>query len=390
MMPKKLNTEEFIKRANHAHNHKYNYDKVLYINAKNKVSVGCKLHGYFDIVPSAHLNNKQGCPVCGVISSSLNRTPTKEDFIRKALSVHGNMYDYSKVIYKNNKSPVIISCLEHGDFKQTPSNHITGASNCPKCSRINSAEIRTKTIEVFVEEAIAIHGDKYDYSKSLYKGAHIPIKITCKKHKKEFEVIPNNHLINSGCPKCSLLNRTRTTPEFIEQAVQVHGDIYDYSKTVFKKAHSKVVVGCKYHGFFKIIANSHLKGHGCKECGFLRQGFSRTVFKNLCIKNNDGFGVIYLLKCYNEKELFYKIGITSVGLKKRFRGEGSMPYRYDVVREITTDPEKVYNTEKIILREMGKHKYKPKISFGGDTECFSDLEPILNCLEKYLNITKLP
>ena len=67
-----------------------------------------------------------------------------------------------------------------------------------------------------------------------------------------------------------------------------------------------------------------------------------------------------------------------------------MPYRYDVVREITTDPEKVYNTEKIILREMGKHKYKPKISFGGDTECFSDLEPILNCLEKYLNITKLP
>lgn len=50
----------------------------------------------------------------------------KEDFVLRAISVHGNKYDYSKVEYTNNKIPVEIVCEKHGSFKQRPDSHLNG------------------------------------------------------------------------------------------------------------------------------------------------------------------------------------------------------------------------------------------------------------------------
>ena len=47
--------------------------------------------------------------------------------------VHGDKYDYSKVEYINNITKVIITCSEHGEFKQSPSAHKQGAG-CPTCN----------------------------------------------------------------------------------------------------------------------------------------------------------------------------------------------------------------------------------------------------------------
>lgn len=55
-------------------------------------------------------------------------------FTEKALKVHGNKYDYSKVKYINAKTKVCITCLEHGDYWQSPNNHING-QGCPICGR---------------------------------------------------------------------------------------------------------------------------------------------------------------------------------------------------------------------------------------------------------------
>lgn len=57
---------------------------------------------------------------------------TKEEFVTKARLVHGDKYDYSKVIYSNNKTKVIITCDKHGDFLQTPNKHLLGRG-CPQC-----------------------------------------------------------------------------------------------------------------------------------------------------------------------------------------------------------------------------------------------------------------
>ena len=47
-------------------------------------------------------------------------------FVTKAKELHGDKYDYSKVNYVMAKNNVIIVCLEHGDYRQTPNKHLCG------------------------------------------------------------------------------------------------------------------------------------------------------------------------------------------------------------------------------------------------------------------------
>lgn len=59
---------------------------------------------------------------------------TTEDFISRAMSVHGDKYDYSKSIYISAKEKVTIVCKEHGvEFYQSPTNHLIGKVGCNKC-----------------------------------------------------------------------------------------------------------------------------------------------------------------------------------------------------------------------------------------------------------------
>ena len=62
---------------------------------------------------------------------SLNRK-TREQFLIDAEKVHGDRYSYSKSLYVNAETKLIISCKEHGDFLQTPSSHQRG-HGCSKC-----------------------------------------------------------------------------------------------------------------------------------------------------------------------------------------------------------------------------------------------------------------
>jgi hypothetical protein len=183
---------------------------------------------------------------------------TTEEFIKKAINVHGNKYDYSKVNYKNSATKVCIICHEHGEFYQTPHNHLHG-QNCPFCIGRNIKH----TKESFVEIAKQVHNDKYDYSKTEYINNKTKVCIICPEHG-EFWQTPKHHLRGDGCPKC--IGRNRTTEEFIEKAKQVHGDKYDYSKTEYKNTRTKLKIICLKHGEFWQTPHSHLLGNGCPIC----------------------------------------------------------------------------------------------------------------------------
>lgn len=120
----------------------------------------------------------------------------------KANLIHNNKYNYSKVVYKNIDTKVIIVCPKHGDFEQTPYKHINRKQGCPKCKgdRIRSSKVMT--IDEFIAKAKEIHGDKYEYLDVLYVNAHTHVNIICPKHG-VFRQTPNNHLyIANGCPSC--------------------------------------------------------------------------------------------------------------------------------------------------------------------------------------------
>lgn len=58
------------------------------------------------------------------------------EFIKRAIILHGDKYNYSETIYKNSYSQVIIKCIDHGAFSQISINHLQG-KGCPQCGYSN-------------------------------------------------------------------------------------------------------------------------------------------------------------------------------------------------------------------------------------------------------------
>ena len=190
---------------------------------------------------------------------------TKEEFIKEADIIHNYKYNYSKINYINNKTKVCIICPEHGEFWQTPANHLKGA-NCPKCGCVLRIKNNTKSFKWFLKKANEIHHNKYKYDSTNYINTSTPIIITCPKHG-DFVQKPCWHLKGDGCPKCAG-NYVLSTEEFIEKAKKIHGNKYDYSKVKYIKSKEKICIICPEHGEFWQTPNEHLMGNGCKKCGY--------------------------------------------------------------------------------------------------------------------------
>ena len=205
---KKLTKKKFIERAKKIHGNKYKYSKVKYIDYETPVRIICPIHGEFQQSPNSHLHS-YGCPKCGRKSINADRKLTTEEFIKKAKEVHGDKYDYSKVEYKNNKTPVTIICPIHGEFRQRPANHLNG-NGCKKCA----VEESRLSKEIFITRSRLIHGYKYDYSKVRYVDSATKICIICPKHG-EFWQLPTDHLDGHGCPCCNERKLEKETREFL-------------------------------------------------------------------------------------------------------------------------------------------------------------------------------
>lgn len=125
--------EDFIRVANEKHNNKYDYSLVDYVNSQGKVKIICPVHGVFEQKANNHMNGL-GCRLCANEENAKRQTKSAEEFIKKAREVHGDKYDYSKVVYENWNKKVCIICPTHGEFWQTPGNHLHGWG-CKKCSQ---------------------------------------------------------------------------------------------------------------------------------------------------------------------------------------------------------------------------------------------------------------
>lgn len=193
-MGKTLTTEEFIQRARKVHGDKYDYSKVEYKGQETHISIVCKKHGVFVQTPHSHLRG-QNCPKC----AAENKAHTTEWFIKQAKNIHGDRYDYSKVNYVTGRTKVEIICKKHGIFKQNPETHLSG-SICPICSN----ETRMQTLEYYIRLSKEKHGDKYDFSKSVYLGAMKEIEVHCKQCGNVFFITPTALVKGKGCAMCHI------------------------------------------------------------------------------------------------------------------------------------------------------------------------------------------
>jgi len=286
---RKSNTEEFIAKARLIHGDKYDYSKVVYINNRVKVTIICPIHGEFEQRPSHHLR-PQICPKCSYKEKSLLYTFTLEEWIKKAREIHGDIYDYSKVVYISAHDKVTIICPIHGEFEQLPFVHLDG-SGCRECF-YNKSRL---TLEEFLIRAKAIHGDRYDYNKVKYINSWIKVIIICPVHG-EFLQSPVHHLQEKGCFKCASEKRGKsyalTTEEFIAKSRAIHGNKYDYNKVEYINNHTKIIIICPVHGEFEQKPNSHLRGNGCPICSSSKGELAiKAILENHNIKHIQQYNI---------------------------------------------------------------------------------------------------
>ncbi|MBC6988924.1 GIY-YIG nuclease family protein [Hymenobacter sp. BT491] len=298
------------------------------------------------------------------------KSPT-DVFIEKAVAVHGVRYDYSQVEYQKAVRKVHIVCPLHGGFEQTPNGHLNG-SGCAACATLARIKKKTKSHTAFVAQARKIHGALYEYPQDAYKNTLKKMAILCPVHG-EFRQTPDNHLHGAGCPACGQLKGRKpltTKEQFIAKAQRLYNYKYDYSLVNilgYDTYHVDII--CPTHGVFSQRRTNHLRGHGCLKCARLTSWIEQATGKP-CI--------LYFLRVYDARESFYKIGITTSTIERRFHARKHMPYQYEVLASCTSmDAERIYEWEQSILASFTHLAYRPKKTFNGQMECFSSCEEIL-------------
>lgn len=196
-MGRRVKNSEFIEKLRVIHGDKYDLSCVEYVNAKTKIKVGCYKHGYFEILPSVFLKGCE-CPKCK------GRGLSNEEIIGRFKEVHGNKYDYSKVVFSKMHEKVCVICPEHGEFWITPSKHYSKKQGCPKCAIKRRVEKQYSNEKDVIEKFIKTHSNKYDYSKVRYVSMRDKVEIVCPAHGSFFQY-PFDHINGHGCPKCGFL-----------------------------------------------------------------------------------------------------------------------------------------------------------------------------------------
>ena len=297
---RRISQDQFIAQCKAIHGNRYDYSQTVYRGKRQKITIICREHGPFEQWPGNHLNG-EGCKWCKRDMQKDLFSMGRDEFITKAQSVHGNRYDYSKVVYVNNHTKVCIVCLIHGEFWQFPNNHINQKQGCPEC-----CSNQKTTTEAFIEKSRSVHGDRYDYSKVVYKNNVTPVCIICPEHG-EFWQKPMNHLAGCGCPECGLGRSKQETKLY-----NVLSEQYDcerhYKNDVLGRQHIDIYlkdfnIAVEYQGeqhfrpvekwggekyFLKQVERDKTKNRICEENGILLlyfvpqkyMGFNELYSKN--------------------------------------------------------------------------------------------------------------
>ena len=215
--------------------------------------------------------------------------PTVNEVIEKFPDVVRQRYDFSHAVYVSALKPMTgIVCPKHGVFQQYSAQFRKNGAGCPQCGEEKRIQSRRMDPAEFVERSIEAHNSRYGYDRTQYINMTTKVTVTCADHG-DFLITPLKHLYEKqGCPSCGALSRGKRLnvpnaakktadfkklvfgDRFVEEALTVHGDRYDYNSTVYLGAKSKLEIRCKEHGVFTQTAEHHLKrAHGCPQCGHL-------------------------------------------------------------------------------------------------------------------------
>lgn len=199
---------------------------------------------------------------------------TTEQFVRDAIMVHKDRFDYSLVDYVNSTSKVKIICKKHGVFEQTPNSHLSQKSGCAQCE---NERRRNAGFKKFLSGVIKVHGDSYSYDELNYKNNYTKIIISCKKHG-PFLQTPKAHLEGQGCPVC---NKSKGERKLI-CVLKSLGINYETEKT-FKDCLSPLTGRKLKFDFYIPELNTCIEYDGVQHFEEVKFFCQRSSFKERCL-----------------------------------------------------------------------------------------------------------
>jgi len=191
---------------------------------------------------------------------------TTEQVLEEFNIIHNNFYTYQNLNYINNRIKITINCPIHGDFQQTPKDHLNGRG-CWDCYK----DSQKMNSNVYFKRVNEKHNSKYKYFND-YNGSRNKIKIECPEHG-IFYQLAQNHIKGAGCIKCSG-NYNYTTEEFNKKSNIIHNNKYEYPSE-YKYSDEDIIIICSIHGKFKKKPYIHLQGQGCPYC-IISKGEDKT------------------------------------------------------------------------------------------------------------------
>lgn len=245
----------------------------VYAGTAKPMSARCTVHNTtVTKKTAAEFLAGSGCAMCGNARKGKSKLEKcRAEFATKASARHQGRYVYPRANYRGQDVELVVTCLVHGDFEVTPRRHL-GGRGCLSCANESRRAFRLLTQAEFLARAAVVHGGRFGYENAVYTGMANMIAVTCHTHG-DWLVRAGGHVSGGhGCPGCAGV-APLTLDEFIRRSVAIHGDAYDYADTVFRGTAHDVAIRCRSHDVvFTQVANNHLRGHGCRECGHEKIG----------------------------------------------------------------------------------------------------------------------
>lgn len=123
------------------------------------------------------------------------------------------------------------------------------------------------------------------------------------------------------------------------------------------------------------------QNHGCPLCAKRIKLTSLLLKKKKEISPEDinilkqTNALVYILKCYNDKEIIYKIGLTTKSVKERYKTKYEMPYKYEILKTYKSNLYNIIQLEYNLHKGHKEYHTIPSVYFSGcKTECFTQLD----------------
>jgi hypothetical protein len=310
---------------------------------------------------------------------------TTELFIEKARTVHGDKYDYSKVVYTGSKDNVKIICPTHGEFEQKASSHLH-RNGCPACA----VSKRKTTKDEFIEKSTKAHNGKYDYSKVVYTRSRDKVTIICPRHG-EFEQLPKDHMRGIGCTRCAKRGTGIAMQDMVEEKIKnKHGDHFSFERFEYTGTTNKATFICtKTNRSFEMKPVLLAGEKGRTRCPICYPNRGGGVYSEIGFSRHpeiaDAAGVLYLLafEDHTTDERFLKVGIT-----RNWRTGRKYQYELDNITVKVLELKEMrmidaFRLEQQIIDVLRNKRFEPTNKFRGHTEClmYETLEDIQRMIQ---------